>query len=115
LARLSKDLFVDASKRRGLTGFWLERGWIRDMGNFTYTKRKCISNFFMEWGGFGFRRVYWFIGDVQWVLWIVGRPNTNANALLVACRDFKFGVGYESVKGLVPMNKKPRVVDELKG
>jgi hypothetical protein len=106
---------MDASKRRGLAGFWVKQGWIRDMGNFAYTKRKCVGDFFREWGGFGFRGVYWFISDVRWVSGIVVRPNANANALLVSCRDFKFGVGYKGVEGLVPMNEEPRVVDEFKG
>jgi hypothetical protein len=115
LAQFSKDLFVDASKRRGLVGFWVKWGWIRDMGNFAYPKCKCISDFFSEWGGFGFRGVYWFVSDVRWVSGIVGRPNVNANALLVSCRDFKFGIGYKGVEGLIPTNEEPGVVDELKG
>jgi hypothetical protein len=115
LAWLSKDLFVDATKGRQLSGFWVKRSWIRDVSNFAYTKRKCVGDFFREWGGFGFRGVYWLVSDVWWVSGIVGRPNANANAFLVCCGDFKFRVGYESVKGLVPPDKKPGVVDEFEG
>jgi hypothetical protein len=115
LACLSKDLFVDAAKRRRLAGFWVERGWIRDVSNFAYTKRKCVGDFFREWGGFGCRGVYWFVNDIRWVSGIVGRPNANGNALLVSYRDFKLGVSYESVKGFVPTDEEPRVVDEFKG
>jgi hypothetical protein len=49
------------------------------------------------------------------VLGIVGRPNLNADAFLVYCGDLKFGVGDEGVKGLVPPDKKPGIVDEFKG
>jgi hypothetical protein len=106
---------VDASKRGGLAGFWVKWGRIRDMGNFAYTKHKCVGDFFSEWGGSGFGGMYWFVSDVRWVSGIVERPNANANALLVSRRDFKFGVGYEGVEGLVPTNEEPRVIDELKG
>jgi hypothetical protein len=51
----------------------------------------------------------------MWVSGIVERPNANANVLLVSCRDFKFGVGYEGVEGLIPTNEEPGVIDELKG
>jgi hypothetical protein len=93
----------------------MERGWIRDVSNFTYSKRKCVGNFFSEWGGFGFRGVYWFVSDVRWMSGVVGRPNANTNALLVSSRDFKFRVSYESVEGFVPTDEEPRVVDEFKG
>jgi hypothetical protein len=46
---------------------------------------------------------------------IVERPNANTNALLVSCGDFKFRVSYEGVKGFVPMDEEPRVVDKFKG
>jgi hypothetical protein len=46
---------------------------------------------------------------------IVGRPNANTNALLISCRDFKFGVSYEGVEGFVPPDEEPGVVDEFKG
>jgi hypothetical protein len=48
-------------------------------------------------------------------LGIVGRPNANTNALLVSCGDFELGVSYERVKGFVPTDKEPRVVDKFKG
>ena len=64
LARFSKDLFVEAAKRRWLARFLLKWGWIRDMSDFAYTEHKCVGDFFNEWGGFGFRGVYWFVNDV---------------------------------------------------
>jgi hypothetical protein len=45
----------------------------------------------------------------------MGWPDANANALLVTCRDFEFGVSNEGVKGFVPMDEEPGVVDEFKG
>jgi hypothetical protein len=106
-------LFVDAAKRRWLARFWVKWGRIRDTRNFTYAKRECISDFCRKWGGVGFRGVYWFVNDIRWVSGIVGGPNTNTDAFLVYCGDFKFGVGDEGVKGLVPPNKEPGVVDEF--
>jgi hypothetical protein len=46
---------------------------------------------------------------------VVGRPNTNANVLLVSCGDLKFGVGDKGVKGFVSPDKKPGVIDEFEG
>jgi hypothetical protein len=46
---------------------------------------------------------------------VVERPDMNTNVLLVSHGDFKFGVGYEHVKGFVPTDEEPRVIDELKG
>jgi hypothetical protein len=106
---------MDAMKRRGLTGFWLERGWIGDLSNCTYAKCKHISDYFSKWGGFGFRGVYWFVCDVSWVSGIVGWPDTNTNSLLVSCRDFKFRIGNKGVKSLVPTDEEPRVIDKFKG
>jgi hypothetical protein len=108
-------LFVDTSKYRGSTRFWLEWGWIRDVRNFAYTKRKCVSDFFGEWGGFGFRGVYWFVCDVGWMSRIMVWPNVNANSLLVTCRDFEFGISYEGVESLVLTDEEPQVVDEFEG
>jgi hypothetical protein len=115
LAWLSKDLFVNAAKRRWLTGFWVKRDWIRDLSDFAYAKRKHISDFCREWGSAGFRGVYRFVNDVWWVSGIMGGPGANTDAFLVSCGDFKFGVGDEGVKDLVPPDKKPGVVDEFKG
>jgi hypothetical protein len=42
-------------------------------------------------------------------------PDANANALLVARRDFEFRVSDEGVEGFVPMDEEPGVVDEFKG
>jgi hypothetical protein len=108
-------LFVNAAKHRWLTWFWVKQGRIRDVSNFAYAKRKCVSDFCREWGGVGFGGVYWFVNDVRWVSGIMGRPNVNTDAFLVSCGDFKFGVCYESVKGSVPMDEEPRIVDEFKG
>jgi hypothetical protein len=83
-------LFVDAVKRRRLTWFWVKRGWIGDVSNFAYTKRKCVSDFCRKWDCAGFRGMYWFVDDVGWVSGIVGRPNVNTNAFLVSCGDLKF-------------------------
>jgi hypothetical protein len=115
LARFSKDLFVDAAECERLARFWLEWGWIRDMSNLTDSKHEGVSNFFGEWGGFGFGGVYWCVSDVGGMSGVVGWPSANTNLFLVYCRDLKFGVGDKGVKGVVPPNKKPGVVDELKG
>jgi hypothetical protein len=115
LARFSKDLFVDATKCGGLTGFWLKRCWIGDVSNFAYAKCKCVSDFFGKWDVFGFGGVCQFVGNVRWVSGIVSWPNANANSLLVTCRDFEFGVSYEGVKSLIPTDEEPRVVDKFKG
>jgi hypothetical protein len=106
---------VDAMKHRGLAGFRLKWGWIRDVGNFAYTKHKCVSDFFGKWGGFGFRGVCWFVCDVRWVSGVMAWPNANANSLLVTCRDFEFRIGYEGIESLVPTDEEPRVVDGFKG
>jgi hypothetical protein len=90
-------------------------GRIRDLGNFTYTERKCVRDFFRKWGSVRFRGMYWLVNDVRWMSGIVGRPNVNTNAFLVSCGDFKFGVGDEGVKGLVPTDEEPRVIDKFKG
>jgi hypothetical protein len=108
-------LFVDVAKRRRLTGFWVKRGWIRDVSNFAYAKHKCVSDFFREWGSFWCRGVYGFVNDVQWVSGVMGRPNANTNALLVSGGDFEFGVSYESIKGFVPTDEEPGVVDKFEG
>jgi hypothetical protein len=39
-------------------------GWIRDMRNFAYAKRKCISDFFRKLGDVRCRGVYWFVNYV---------------------------------------------------
>jgi hypothetical protein len=106
---------VDAAKRRQLAGFWLEWGWIRDVGNVAYTKHERISDCFGKWGGFGFRGVVWFVYDVGWVSGIVGWPNANAYTFLITCGDFEFGVSNEGIKGFVPTDEEPRVIDEFKG
>jgi hypothetical protein len=36
---------MDVLKRRGLVGFWMEWGWIRDVSNLAYSKHEGVSNF----------------------------------------------------------------------
>jgi hypothetical protein len=106
---------MDAAKRRGLAGFQLKWGWIWDVGNFAYTERECISDFFGKWGCFRFRRAHWLVCDIRWVLGVMTWPNANTNSLLVTCRDLEFGVGYEGVESFIPLDEEPRVVDEFEG
>jgi hypothetical protein len=106
---------MDVTKRGGLTRFWLKWCRIRDVGNFAYTKRKCVDDFFSEWGGFGFGGVYWFVCDVGGVSGVMGWPNSDTNSFLVSCRDLKFGVGDKGVESIVPPDKEPGVVDKFKG
>jgi hypothetical protein len=115
LARFSKDLFVDAVECGGLTWFWLEWGWIRDMSNLTYSKREGVSDFFRKWGGSWCGGVFRLVPNVGGVSGVVRWPNANANALLVAYQDFKFGVGNKGVKSFVPPDEEPGVVDEFEG
>jgi hypothetical protein len=42
---------VDALEHRGLVGFWMEWGWIRDVGNLSYSKHEGVCDFFRKWGG----------------------------------------------------------------
>jgi hypothetical protein len=79
---------VETVEHGGLTWFWLKRCWVRNMRNLTYAKREGVGNFFREWGGFGFRGVYWFGCDIGGMSGIMGWPNMDTNPLLVYCRDF---------------------------
>jgi hypothetical protein len=106
---------MDVAERRGVTGFWLEQGWVRDVSNLAYSKCKGISDFFGEWSGFRFRGVYWFILNVGGVSGVVRWPTTNTNALLIACGDLEFRVGDEGVKSFIPPDEEPRIVDEFEG
>jgi hypothetical protein len=115
LARFSKDLFVDTAECGRLTWFWLEWGWVRDMSNLAYSKHEGVGNSFKKWGGFRFRGVYGCVYDVGGMSGVVGWPNTDTNSFLVSCRDLKFGVGNKGVKGVVPLDKEPGVVDKLEG
>jgi hypothetical protein len=108
-------LFVDAAKRRGLTGFWLKWCRIGDVSNCAYTKRKCVGDFFGKWGGFGSGGVYWFVCDVGGMSGIVGWPNADANSFLISCGDLKFRIGHKGIKGVIPPDKEPGVIDELEG
>jgi hypothetical protein len=104
---------MDATKRGGLSRFWLKQCWIRDVSNLAYTERECIGDFFSKWGMFGFGGVYWVVCDVRWVLGVMAWPNANANSLLIPGRDFEFRISYEGVEGLVPVDEEPQVVDEF--
>jgi hypothetical protein len=115
LTGFSKDLFVEATKRRRLMRFWLERGWIRDVSNFAYSKREGVGDFFGKWGNFGFRGVYRFVLDIGRVSGVVRWPNLNTNLFLVAHGDLKLGVSNKGVEYVVPPDEKPRVVDEFEG
>jgi hypothetical protein len=46
---------------------------------------------------------------------VVRWPSVNTNVFLIAHRDLKFRVGDKGVKGFVPPDKEPGVVDEFKG
>jgi hypothetical protein len=88
LARFSKDLFVDAAKHRGLAGFWLKWGQIRDMGDLTDSKGDSVGDFFCKGSSIGFWGVYWFVLDIGRVSRVMRWPNANTNALLVSSGDF---------------------------
>jgi hypothetical protein len=79
---------MDSAECGRLARFWLEWGWIRDMGNLAYSKREGVGNFFSERGGFGFGGVYWYVCNVGRMSGVVGRPSLNTNSFLVSCRDF---------------------------
>jgi hypothetical protein len=98
-----------------VTGFWMERGWIRDMGNLAYPKHEGVSDFFGKPGSFGFGGVLRVIPNVGGMSGVVGWPSVNTNIFLIAHRDLKFGVSDKGIKGVIPLDKEPRVVDELKG
>jgi hypothetical protein len=115
LAWLSKDLFVNAMEHRGLARFWLEWGWIGDVSNLAYSKCEGISDFFGKWGSFGFGGVYRFITDIGGMSGVMAWPNANINLFLVACGDLKFRVSDKGIKGVIPPDEEPRVVDKFKG
>jgi hypothetical protein len=115
LARFSKDLFVDAMECRQLAWFWLEWGWIRDMSDLAYSKREGVSSYFSEWGSSRFGRVFWCVSDVGGVSGVVGRPRMDTNTFLIPCGDFEFRVGDKGVKGFVPPDEEPGVVDKFEG
>jgi hypothetical protein len=106
---------MDATKCRGLTGFWLEWGRIRDVGDFAYSKRESVSDFFDKWSSSRVRGVCGFVLDVRGMSGVVGWPSSNTDSFLVTCRDLKFGVSDKGVKGVVPPDKEPGVVDKFKG
>jgi hypothetical protein len=106
---------MDSMECGRLARFWLEWSWVGNVGNVTQSKREGVSDFFEEWGGVWVRGVYRLILDIGWVSGIVTWPSLNTNTFLVCCGDFKFGVGDEGVKGFVPPDEEPRVVDKFKG
>jgi hypothetical protein len=81
---------MDAAERRGLVRFWMEWGWIRDVGNFAYSKREGISDFFGKWGGFWVRGVYGFVPNIRGMSGVVGWPCSNTNTFLITGGDLKF-------------------------
>jgi hypothetical protein len=88
LTCFSKDLFVEATECRGLTRFWLERGWIGDVSNLAYSECKGVGDFCGELGGFGFRGAYSLVFNVRGVSRVVGWPSVNADVFLITRRDF---------------------------
>jgi hypothetical protein len=106
---------MDLAKRRGLVGFWLEWGQVRDMSNLAYSEREGISDLFRKRCGFRCRGVYRFIPDVRGMPGVMGWPNTNTDTLLIACRDLKFRVSDKGVEGFVPPDEEPGVIDKFKG
>jgi hypothetical protein len=85
------------------------------MSNLTYSKREGVSDFFSELGGFGFGGVFRFIPNVGGMSRVVGWPNANTNLFLIARRDLKFRISDKGVKGVIPPDEEPRVVDKFKG
>jgi hypothetical protein len=93
----------------------MEWGWIGDVSNLTYSEREGVGDFFEKWGGFRFRGVYRFIPNVGGMSGVMSWPSANTDMFLITCRDLKFRVSDKGVKGFVPPDKEPRVVDEFKG
>jgi hypothetical protein len=105
---------MDVTEHRGLAGFWLEWGWIRDVSNLAYSKCEGVSDFFGKLGSFGFRGVYRVVPNVRRMSGVMWWPDANTNTFLIARRDFKLRVGDKGIKGFVPPDKEPGVVDEFK-
>jgi hypothetical protein len=63
---------VNVTKRRGLTWFWVERGWIGDVSDFAYSKCEGVGDFFGKGDGFGFRGVCRFVLDIGGMSGVVG-------------------------------------------
>jgi hypothetical protein len=106
---------MDVAEHRGLVGFWMEWGWIGDVSNLTYSEREGVSDFFEKWGGFRFRGVYRFIPNIGGMSGVVGCPSANTNTFLITCRDLKLGVGDKGVKGFIPPDEEPGVIDKFEG
>jgi hypothetical protein len=88
---------MDAAKCRGLLGFWMKWGRVRDMDGLAYPKHKGICDFFWESGSCQIRGVYWFVSDMRGMSGVMWWPGANTNSLLVSSRDFKFGVGDKGI------------------
>jgi hypothetical protein len=104
---------VDAMERGQLVRFWLEWSQIRDVNNLTYSEHEGVCDFCGERGSVRCRGVYNLVLDVGGVSRVVGWPSMNTDMFLINCRDFKFRIGNECVKGFVPLDKEPGVVDEF--
>jgi hypothetical protein len=115
LTGFSENVFVEMTECRWLVRFWLERGWVRDVRNFTYPKCEGVSVFFGKWGSAWFRGVFGLTLDIGGVSGIMMWPSLNANAFLITGGDFKFRVSDKGVEGFVPPYEEPGVIDEFKG
>jgi hypothetical protein len=79
------------------------------------TLTEGVSDLFEKRGGFRVRGVYRFVPNVGGMSGIVGWPSSNTNTFLITRRDLEFGVSDKGVKGFVPLDEEPGVVDEFKG
>jgi hypothetical protein len=93
----------------------MEWGWVGDVSNLAYFKCEGVSDFCEELGCFRFRGVYRFVSNIGGMSVVVGWPSMNTDTFLITCRDLKFGVSDKGVKGLIPPDEEPRVVDKFKG
>jgi hypothetical protein len=100
---------------RGLVGFRMEWGRIGDVNNLAYSKCEGVGDFFRKQGGFRCRGVYRFVSNVRGMSGVMGWPSANTDTFLIAHRDLKFGVSNKGIKGLVPPDEKPGVIDGFKG
>jgi hypothetical protein len=115
LGAVTENVFVNAMECRGLARFGLERYWVRDVSNLTYSKHEGVSDSFVKEGSAGFRGVRRFSVDVWWVSRVVRWPNANTNTFLITSGDLKFGVGNKGIKSFIPPDEEPGVVDEFEG
>jgi hypothetical protein len=85
------------------------------MHNLTYSLCEGVCDFFTKWGSFGFRGVDRLVTNIRGMPGVVGWPGLYTNMFLVTSRDLKFRVSDKCIKGLVPPDKEPGVVDEFEG